>query len=138
MNIENFHIDILRHFSNYYEPSDLLRMCILNKYWFEQVFMHAHWKTIYQEYEKTILYLPSIKISIPDVSLFCRSALKTINGIQSVWNPKLVLEKYNGKSGLISLIVKDPNWTCYSNKKIKKYYKLIPEKPMQNNKRNGR
>ena len=98
-------IEILHHITHYCSPSILLRLCILNSYWFYKVFSYEHWKLLYYKYEMKYEYLPAIKILIPNISLFCRLSLKKVNGVESVWNPKsryyVIKGSSKGKDGRI-------------------------------------
>jgi len=86
--METIHIDILRYLCLSLEPTDILRMCILNKYWFNEVCTNTWWKMRYQIDREKYRFLPCIEIAIPEVKLFCRLSIKMLDRVASIWNPK--------------------------------------------------
>lgn len=72
------------------DPSSVLRMTLVETKYNMVVFDKEWWTQRYtiDTIQHTYFPLPSLTTSIPDISLFCRTAMTTMVWIESMWKPK--------------------------------------------------
>ena len=92
--MEKLPIKILQLVLFGFDHSSLLRMCILNKFFFNEVCSTEWWCVRYLIDKWQCAYLPMIPFLSTDISLFCRTMITKKNGTESVWNPYNIFDIY--------------------------------------------